>query len=248
MPDTSRPAGKLADSKCPVCGAGFRGVAACPRCGTNLQTVMRLAARAWALRNASRAKLRAGDLAEAIRCSNLAWELQHCGAAPPRVEILLKVPAERSLGVAAPPGAISDHHGRPAMLSIAGIATSSGTIVEPRQTASDSDAAEALSSPQLPTPANAKREAGASRRSWLLATALTLPALFWIGWLMLTRQTPPDRSAAPARIVLLLTLVAGAALYWRGGNRRRPTTAAIILYTLSQALWLVLAGLLIAGR
>ncbi len=41
--------------KCPVCAAGFRGVEICPRCGTDLGHVMRIAARAWALRQKSRA-------------------------------------------------------------------------------------------------------------------------------------------------------------------------------------------------
>jgi hypothetical protein len=182
MPDTARSAGKSADSKCPVCGAGFRGVDACPRCGTNLETVMRIAARAWALRNASRAKLCAGDLAGAIRCSARAWEFQHRGTTVPRLEILLKEKAERSVGVAmppvtVPPVAISDQHGESEMVSIAGIAKSSGPIVEPHQTASVSDEPEAPRSPQFPAPATPAGDARVPESPWLLRLLRTLTTL-----------------------------------------------------------------------
>lgn len=172
MPDTSRPAGKPADSKCPVCGAGFRGAGVCPRCGANLEPVMRIAARAWALRNASRAKLRAGDLAGAIRCSNRAWEFQHRGTAAPHIEILWKEKVEKSVGAARPPVAIppvviSDRCG-PRMVSIAGIAMSSGPFIKPHQAAWDSAAAEAPWSPQLPTAGAAPRNPRAPGFPWLL--------------------------------------------------------------------------------
>jgi len=171
MPDTSRPAGKPADSKCPVCGAGFRGAGVCPRCGTNLEPVMRIAARAWALRNASRVKLRAGDLAGAIRCSNHAWELQHRGPSAPRIEILLKEKAEGSLGVAVLPVAvspvtISDQRGESGMVSIAGIAKSNGPITEPHQAASGSHGV--ARSPQFPAPGTPARDARVPAIPWLL--------------------------------------------------------------------------------
>lgn len=162
MPDTARPAAKPADAKCPVCGAGFRGADICPRCGTNLETVMRITARAWALRNASRAKLRAGDLAGAIRSSNLAWELQHRGAAAPRLEILLKEKVERSVGiamlpvavspVAVPPVTISDQQNEPRMVS-------SARIAKTHRAERGSNGAEAPRSPQLPAPGAAARDA-----------------------------------------------------------------------------------------
>jgi predicted amidophosphoribosyltransferase len=62
--------------KCPVCAAAFRGVEICPRCGTDLQPLMRIAARAWALRQKSRTQLQTGDLAGALKCAALAWQLQ----------------------------------------------------------------------------------------------------------------------------------------------------------------------------
>ncbi len=59
--------------RCPVCRARFRGTAECSRCGADLSALMRIAARAWHLRNASRAALiaeqyeRASTLAQASR-------------------------------------------------------------------------------------------------------------------------------------------------------------------------------------
>jgi predicted amidophosphoribosyltransferase len=61
--------------KCPVCGANFRSAETCPRCGTDLHQLMRLAARAWALRETARARLRAGDLAGALRHAQSAAEV-----------------------------------------------------------------------------------------------------------------------------------------------------------------------------
>lgn len=62
--------------KCPVCSAAFRSVETCPRCGTNLQPLMRIAARAWALRQVSHRNLLEGNLADALRCSAAARQLQ----------------------------------------------------------------------------------------------------------------------------------------------------------------------------
>ena len=47
--------------RCPTCRSPWRGAANCPRCDADLGGVMRLAARAWELREAARAALCAGD-------------------------------------------------------------------------------------------------------------------------------------------------------------------------------------------
>jgi hypothetical protein len=65
--------------KCPVCAAAFRGVEICPRCSVNLEPLMQLAARAWALRELSRKKLREGNLPEAMRFAAAAWQIQRQG-------------------------------------------------------------------------------------------------------------------------------------------------------------------------
>src|SRR5262250_1972857 len=49
---------------CPTCRAAWRGVPTCPRCGTDLTALMRVAVRAWELRQAARAALCAGDRTE----------------------------------------------------------------------------------------------------------------------------------------------------------------------------------------
>jgi hypothetical protein len=43
---------------CPVCLARFRGTRECSRCGADLTMVMKLAARAWRLREAAREAIR----------------------------------------------------------------------------------------------------------------------------------------------------------------------------------------------
>ena len=92
------------------------------------------------------------------------------------------------------------------------------------------------------------REDRTSGPPWPLAVAITLPALLWLVYLMLTRQTPGSHGAALDWIALLMTLAAGAALYGNGSHGRRPSAAALMLYVFSQALWLIVAGLLIAHR
>src|SRR5262245_7735201 len=47
--------------RCPTCRTPWRGATICPRCGSDLSTIMRVAAKAWELREAARAALRAGD-------------------------------------------------------------------------------------------------------------------------------------------------------------------------------------------
>ena len=61
---------------CPTCRAAWRGVATCPRCGTDLTALMRVAVRAWELRQAIRAALCAGDRsAEALALARAACQL-----------------------------------------------------------------------------------------------------------------------------------------------------------------------------
>src|ERR687887_2489648 len=61
---------------CPTCRAAWRGVATCPRCGTDLTALMRVAVRAWELRQATRAALCAGDRAiEALALARAACQL-----------------------------------------------------------------------------------------------------------------------------------------------------------------------------
>jgi len=65
--------------KCPVCAAAFRSAETCPRCGVNLQPLMRIAARAWALRQRCRAKLLEGDVTQAMQYAAQAWQIQRQG-------------------------------------------------------------------------------------------------------------------------------------------------------------------------
>jgi predicted amidophosphoribosyltransferase len=61
---------------CPTCRAAWRGAAMCPRCGTDLTTLMRVAVRAWELRQATRAALCAGDrTAEALALARASCRL-----------------------------------------------------------------------------------------------------------------------------------------------------------------------------
>lgn len=64
---------------CPVCRAAFRGTEVCSRCGADLAPLMRLAVRAWRLRQSSRAALLAGDFAGAHQ---LALEAENLAATP----------------------------------------------------------------------------------------------------------------------------------------------------------------------
>ena len=73
-PATLRPAS--AAMACPTCRAAWRGVATCPRCGTDLTALMRVAVRAWELRQATRAALCAGNRAtEALALARAACQL-----------------------------------------------------------------------------------------------------------------------------------------------------------------------------
>jgi predicted amidophosphoribosyltransferase len=74
QPVALRPAS--AAMACPTCRAAWRGVATCPRCGTDLTALMRVAVRAWELRQATRAALCAGDrAAEALALARAACQL-----------------------------------------------------------------------------------------------------------------------------------------------------------------------------
>ena len=73
-PATLRPAS--AAMACPTCRAVWRDVATCPRCGTDLTALMRVAVRAWELRQATRAALCAGDrTVEALALARAACQL-----------------------------------------------------------------------------------------------------------------------------------------------------------------------------
>jgi predicted amidophosphoribosyltransferase len=62
--------------RCPTCRTPWRGVTLCPRCGSDLTAVMRVAAKAWQLREAARAALRAGDRpAQALDLARAAYRL-----------------------------------------------------------------------------------------------------------------------------------------------------------------------------
>ena len=61
---------------CPTCRAAWRGVVTCSRCGTDLTALMRVAVRAWELRETARAALCAGDRpAEALALARAACQL-----------------------------------------------------------------------------------------------------------------------------------------------------------------------------
>jgi hypothetical protein len=62
--------------RCPTCRTPWRGVTICPRCGSDLSAIMRIAAKAWTLREAARAALRAGDRpAQALALARAACRL-----------------------------------------------------------------------------------------------------------------------------------------------------------------------------
>jgi len=64
------------DTRCPTCRAPWRGVTTCARCGTDLAALMRVAVRAWELREAARTALCAGDrAAEALVLARAACRL-----------------------------------------------------------------------------------------------------------------------------------------------------------------------------
>jgi hypothetical protein len=65
-----------AATACPTCRAAWRGAVTCPRCGTDLTALMRVAIKAWDLRQATRAALRADNRAtEALALARTACQL-----------------------------------------------------------------------------------------------------------------------------------------------------------------------------
>jgi predicted amidophosphoribosyltransferase len=73
-PATLRPASTA--MVCPTCRTAWRDAVTCPRCGTDLTALMRVAVRAWELREATRAALCAGDRAtEALALARAACQL-----------------------------------------------------------------------------------------------------------------------------------------------------------------------------
>ena len=61
---------------CPTCRAAWRGVVTCPRCGADLTALMRVARRAWELRQVVHAALCAGNRAtEALALARAACQL-----------------------------------------------------------------------------------------------------------------------------------------------------------------------------
>ena len=58
--------------RCPTCRTPWRGATVCPRCGSDLAAVMRVAHRAWELREAAR---RALGAAEALGLAQAACQL-----------------------------------------------------------------------------------------------------------------------------------------------------------------------------
>lgn len=68
-------------AQCPVCRARFRGARICSRCGADLEPLMRLAARAWMLREAARDALAAGAFGRARELAERAGKIQPGGAA-----------------------------------------------------------------------------------------------------------------------------------------------------------------------
>ena len=72
--------------RCPTCRAPWREATTCPRCGSDLSPVMRVAHRAWELREAARRALAAGDrAADALALAQVAHRLH----GTPRAERLL---------------------------------------------------------------------------------------------------------------------------------------------------------------
>jgi hypothetical protein len=68
------------ENKCPVCQARFRGSRICSRCGADLEPLMRLAVKAWQLRQASRQALDAGDIQRGLSLAMEAQGTQYTGS------------------------------------------------------------------------------------------------------------------------------------------------------------------------
>ena len=62
-------------NRCPVCQARFRSVQVCSRCGADLEPLMRLAAKAWRLRQDARQALDAGECQRAFELASQAQQV-----------------------------------------------------------------------------------------------------------------------------------------------------------------------------
>jgi hypothetical protein len=75
-PAVAQPPAAVPTLQCPTCRTAWRSASTCPRCGTDLTALMRVALRAWELRQAARAALRAGNRAhEALSLARTACQL-----------------------------------------------------------------------------------------------------------------------------------------------------------------------------
>ena len=63
-------------ARCPACRAPWRGVTTCPRCGADLAPLMRLATRAWTLRETARTAIVTGDGVTAVAHARAAYQLE----------------------------------------------------------------------------------------------------------------------------------------------------------------------------
>jgi hypothetical protein len=77
---SKRPPSAGVDNRCPVCQVRFRGVRICSRCGADLEPLMRLAVKAWQLRQAARQALDAGDVERALGLAIEAQGVQSTGS------------------------------------------------------------------------------------------------------------------------------------------------------------------------
>jgi hypothetical protein len=64
------------ENRCPVCQARFRGARVCSRCGADLEPLMRLAVKAWQVRQAARQALDAGDVEQVLGLAIEAQSIQ----------------------------------------------------------------------------------------------------------------------------------------------------------------------------
>ena len=64
------------ERRCPACRTPWRAALLCPRCGADLGPLMRLAGRAWVLREAARTALLAGDNVAALAHARAAYALE----------------------------------------------------------------------------------------------------------------------------------------------------------------------------
>ena len=71
----------MADNRCPVCQARFRGTADCSRCGADLRPLMRIAVEAWQKRQQAREAMLRGEFRRAVELASQARSMQaHEGA------------------------------------------------------------------------------------------------------------------------------------------------------------------------